>query len=222
MVKERGKKSMSSSEKGSWGQTKLQSPTFYSDLSIRIAFPHPMCHILYIVMSTYDVFFYPMRHMFLFVLSIHISIFDLFFYHMCLMCCFVLSIRITFFIPCFIFFIVSCITKTCSFFHVTCFQFVLFIPWSGEFFQPDGQNVQSQIVYNQLLWYATPPLKLRNIWQFQLEVMFRWTHDEQVKKQMARYDQPLSLYFIITSQFSLIGWADKEVFIYESSPVHDL
>jgi hypothetical protein len=44
--------------------------------------------------------------------------------------------------------------------------------------------------------------------------MFRWTHDEQVKKQMARYDQPLSLYFIITSQFSLIGWADKEVFIY--------
>jgi hypothetical protein len=92
------------------------------------------------------VFFYPMRHMFLFVLSIHISIFDLFFYHMCLMCYFVLSIRIAFLIPCFIFFIVSCIAKLCSFFHVICFQFVLFIPWSLEFFQPNGQNVQSQIV----------------------------------------------------------------------------
>jgi hypothetical protein len=187
-------------------------PTFSFDLSIRIAFPHPMCHMLYIVMSTSDVLFYHMRHMFHVFLSIHISIFDLFFYHMCLMCYFVLSIRISFFIPCFIYFIVSCITKICSFFHVICFQFVLFIPWSGEIFQPDGQNVQSQIVLNHLLWYATPPLELYNIWQFQLEVMSRWTHDELVKKQITRYDQPLSL----------IDWADKEVFIYDSSPVHDL
>jgi hypothetical protein len=35
--------------------------------------------------------------------------------------------------------------------------------------------------------------------------MSRWTHDEPVKKQMARYDLPLSLYLIITSHFSLIG-----------------
>jgi hypothetical protein len=58
-------------------------PTFYFDLSILIAFPHPMCHMLYIVVSTCDVLFYPMCHMFLFVLSIHISIFDLLFYHIC-------------------------------------------------------------------------------------------------------------------------------------------
>jgi hypothetical protein len=39
-------------------------PTFYFDFSIRIAFPNPMCHMLYIVMSTCDVFFYPMRHIY--------------------------------------------------------------------------------------------------------------------------------------------------------------
>jgi hypothetical protein len=156
----------------------------YFVLSIRVAFPHTMYHMFYIVMPIADllgflhvsyVLFWlvhsdcvpscrvsqqvilnnlwlyilsvwlkelprsgdeqnKLKTYLHFVLSIHISICDLFFYHMCLMCYFVLSIRIAFFITCFIFFIVSCITKICSFFHVICFQFVLFMPWSWEFF----------------------------------------------------------------------------------------
>ena len=80
-------------------------------------------------------------------------------------------------------------------FHVIYFQIGLSILWPVELIQPDGQNVQSEFAQNQMLWYATPPPNPRNIWQFQLETMTRWTHDEPMKKQMEKSQQPLSRCF---------------------------
>ena len=145
---------------------------FYLVQSDRV--PHPVCHMFYIVMSTLCFILF---HVFYVLLYIVYS--DCYLHSMC-------------------HYVSSCHVHPgyVILFHVIYFQIVLSILWPVELIQPDGQNVQSEFAQNQMLWYATtPPTKPRNIWQFQLETMTRWTHDEPMKKQVEKSQQPLSRCF---------------------------
>jgi hypothetical protein len=54
---------------------------FYFVLSFTIAIPHSMCHIFYIVISTWNLVFYPMLPKFNFVFPIRIT-----FFYRCMVC----------------------------------------------------------------------------------------------------------------------------------------
>ena len=140
---------------------------FYLVQSDRV--PHPVCHMFYIVMYTICFF---LSHVFYVLL--HIVYSDCYLHPMC-------------------HYVSSCHVHPgyVILFHVICFQIVLSIFWHAELIQPDGQNVQSQFAQNQMLWYATPPPNPRNIWQFQLENMPRWTHDEKANGKISTTPFPL-------------------------------
>jgi hypothetical protein len=104
-------------------------PTFYFDLFIRNAFYHPICHMLYIVMST--------RYVFLFILYILCFIlycpFGVLFPIRCVICiCSCPPLICSFFMS----YVLHCVVHADCFLHPICYQLYIVMFTRNVFFYP--------------------------------------------------------------------------------------